>query len=83
MRRQLVMMTLAITSIVVIAFVLPLAFMVRTISADRATSQATADAQNVAQIIAGNRGRGGPGCADADFGRGDDLGFLRGRHRCR
>ena len=55
MRRQLVMMTLAITSIVVIAFVLPLAFMVRTISADRATSQATADAQNVAQIIAGNR----------------------------
>jgi signal transduction histidine kinase len=54
-RRQLVTMTLAITSIVVIAFVLPLAFLVRTIAADRATSQATADAQNVAQIIAGNR----------------------------
>lgn len=55
MRRQLVLMTLAITSIVVIAFVLPLAFLVRTIAADRATSQATADAQNVADVIAGNR----------------------------
>jgi signal transduction histidine kinase len=48
-------MTLAITSMVVIAFVLPLAFLVRTIAADRATSRANADAQYVGQIIAGNR----------------------------
>ena len=48
-------MTLAITSIVIIAFVLPLAFLVKTIAADRATSQANADAQYVGQIIAGNR----------------------------
>jgi signal transduction histidine kinase len=54
-RRQLVSMTLAITSMVVIAFVLPLAVLVRTIAADRATSQANADAQYVGQIIAGNR----------------------------
>jgi signal transduction histidine kinase len=55
MRRQLVLMTLAVTSIVVIAFVLPLAFLVRTIVADRAVSQANSDAQYVARIIAGNR----------------------------
>jgi signal transduction histidine kinase len=54
-RRQFVSMTLAITSIVIIAFVLPLAFLVKTIAADRATSQANADAQYVGQIIAGNR----------------------------
>lgn len=55
MRRQFVLMTVAITSMVVIAFVLPLAFLVRTIASDRATSQANADAQYVGQIIAGNR----------------------------
>ena len=55
MRRQLVLMTLAVTSIVVIAFVLPLGFLVRTIAADRAVSQANADAQYVGQLIAGNR----------------------------
>src|SRR5476651_1060218 len=54
-RRQFVLMTLAITSMVVIAFVIPLAFLVRTIAADRATSHANADAQYVGQIIAGNR----------------------------
>lgn len=48
-------MTVAITSMVVIAFVLPLAFLVRTIASDRAISQANADAQYVGQIIAGNR----------------------------
>ncbi|HEV7525753.1 MAG TPA: HAMP domain-containing sensor histidine kinase [Acidimicrobiia bacterium] len=55
MRRQIVSMTVAVTSIVVIAFVLPLMFLVRTIAADRATNKANADAQYVGQIIAGNR----------------------------
>ncbi len=55
MRRQFVLVTLAITSMVVIAFVIPLGFLVRTIAADRATSRASADAQQVGQIIAGNR----------------------------
>ena len=55
MRRQLVLMTLAVTSIVVIAFVIPLGFLVRTIAADRVVSQANADAQFVGQLIAGNR----------------------------
>jgi signal transduction histidine kinase len=54
-RRQIVLMTVAVTSMVVVAFVVPLMFLVRTIAADRATSKANADAQYVAQVIAGNR----------------------------
>ena len=53
MRRQLVVMTLAITSMIVIAFTVPLAVLVRTIAADRAISRANSDAQYVGQIIAG------------------------------
>lgn len=53
MRRQLVVMALAITSMVVIAFVVPLAFLVRTIASDRAITRANADAQYVGQLIAG------------------------------
>jgi signal transduction histidine kinase len=66
MRRQLVLMTLAVTSIVVIAFVVPLALLVRTIAADRAVSQANADAQYVGQLIAGNRGAAPALVAQAD-----------------
>jgi len=40
MRRQLVLMTLAITSMIVIAFIVPLAFLVRTIASDRAVTRA-------------------------------------------
>lgn len=53
MRRQLVLMTLAITSMIVIAFVVPLAFLVRTIASDRAVNRANSDAQYVGQLIAG------------------------------
>jgi signal transduction histidine kinase len=66
MRRQLVLMTLAVTSIVVIAFVVPLALLVRTIAADRAVSQANADAQYVGQLIAGNRSAAPDLVAQAD-----------------
>lgn len=52
MRRQLVLMTLAIASMIVIAFIVPLAFLVRTIAADRAVNRANSDAQYVGQIIA-------------------------------
>jgi signal transduction histidine kinase len=55
MRRELVLMTLAVTSIVVIAFVVPLAWLVHTIAADRAVSRASTDAQYVGQLIAGDR----------------------------
>jgi signal transduction histidine kinase len=53
MRRQFVLMTLAITSMVVIAFIVPLAFLVRTIASDRAVNHANSDAQYIGQIIAG------------------------------
>ena len=53
MRRQLVLMTLAITSMIVIAFIVPLAFLVRTIASDRAVAKASSDAQFVGQLIAG------------------------------
>lgn len=66
MRRQFVSMTMAITSMVVIAFVLPLAFLVRTIAADRATNQASNDAQYVGQVIAGNRATAPALVAQAD-----------------
>ncbi len=66
MRRQLALMTLAVTSIVVIAFVLPLALLVRTIAADRAVSQANADAQYVGQLIASDRSAAPSLVAQAD-----------------
>jgi signal transduction histidine kinase len=53
MRRQLVLMTLAITSMIVIAFIVPLAFLVRTIASDRAVTRANSDAQYIGQLIAG------------------------------
>jgi signal transduction histidine kinase len=55
MRRQLVLMTFAVTSIVVLAFMLPLAWLVHTIAADQAVSRADADAQSVAQLIVADR----------------------------
>src|SRR6516165_9150942 len=54
MRRQLVLMTFAVTSIVVLAFMLPLAWLVHTIAADQAVSRADADAQSVAQLLVAN-----------------------------
>jgi signal transduction histidine kinase len=68
MRRQLVLMTLAVTSIVVIAFVLPLGFLVRKIAADGAVSQANGDAQNIGQLIAANRSAAPALVAQADAG---------------
>jgi len=55
MRRQLVLMSFAVTSIIVIAFMLPLAVLIRAIAHDQAVSRANADAQSVAQLIAVNR----------------------------
>ncbi len=67
MRRQFVVMTLAVTSMVVIAFVVPLAFLLRTIASDRAVNQANSDAQYVGQIIAGvSRSDAPPLVAQAD-----------------
>jgi signal transduction histidine kinase len=66
MRRQLVLMTFAVTSIVVVAFLLPLGWLVHTIAADQAVSRANADAQSVAQLIVANRNAAAAIIAQAD-----------------
>lgn len=66
MRRQLILMTLAVTSIIVVAFVLPLAILVRTIASNRAITHANADAQYVGQIVAANRAGAPAVVAQAD-----------------
>ena len=47
MRRQLVLMAIATTSIVVLAFIVPLAVLVHTIAEDRAINRATTTAQSM------------------------------------
>ena len=51
MRRQLAVLVASTTSIVVIAFLLPLALLVRELAENRAVRDATQDAQNVALLV--------------------------------
>lgn len=51
MRRQLAVLVASTTSVVVIAFLLPLALLVRELAEDRAVQAATQDAQNVALLV--------------------------------
>jgi len=51
MRRRLVLVSLAITSMVVVAFVVPLAVLVRDLAADRARVAAEREAQDVARFL--------------------------------
>jgi signal transduction histidine kinase len=51
MRRQLVLLVAATTSLVLVAFLVPLALLVRTVVADRAVSVATQEAQALAPLI--------------------------------
>jgi signal transduction histidine kinase len=51
-RRQLVWLSAATTSLVVIAFLLPLAFLVRTLAEDRAVASALQEAQSLAVLLA-------------------------------
>lgn len=52
MRRQLSILVAATTSVVVVAFLLPLALLVRTFAADRALRAATQEAHSLAPIVA-------------------------------
>ncbi|MCW2500920.1 MAG: two-component sensor histidine kinase, partial [Frankiales bacterium] len=52
MRRQLVWLSAATTSLVVVAFLLPLAYLVRTLAEDRAVSSALQEAQSLAVLTA-------------------------------
>ncbi|MDQ1711213.1 MAG: hypothetical protein QOE45_663 [Frankiaceae bacterium] len=52
MRRQLRLLVAATTSLVLLAFLVPLALLLRTLAEDRAVAQAFQDAQNVAVVVA-------------------------------
>ena len=52
MRRRLVLLVLATTSLVVVAFLVPLALLVRSSAADRAVSAAAVDIQALAPLVA-------------------------------
>ena len=57
MRRQLVAVVAATTLLVVVAFLLPLGFLLRTLAADRAVAQAQQEAQGLAVVVAVVRSR--------------------------
>ncbi|MFF4937207.1 sensor histidine kinase [Micromonospora sp. NPDC000729] len=50
MRRRLTLLVAAVGVLVMVAFLVPLAVLVRTVAADRATAQATADAQRLVTV---------------------------------
>jgi signal transduction histidine kinase len=51
-RRRLALMAAATTSLVVVAFLIPLALLVRTVATDRAVSAATSQAQSLIPVVA-------------------------------
>src|SRR5216684_5658855 len=55
MRRQLALMATATTSMVVVAFLIPLAFLVQTIVRDRALNSAELEARSLAPVLATER----------------------------
>jgi signal transduction histidine kinase len=57
MRQRLAVLVAAAMSLVLAAFLLPLALLVRTVAADRAVSQATAEAQGLVSVIATGDGQ--------------------------
>ncbi|WP_433255536.1 HAMP domain-containing protein [Streptosporangium sp. CA-135522] len=52
MRRRLALLAVATTSLVLVAFLVPLAMLVSTVAAERATAGATAAAQSLAAVVA-------------------------------
>ncbi len=52
MRRQLALLAAAIASLVLVAFLIPLAVLVRTVAADRAVSAAASQAQSLVPVVA-------------------------------
>ncbi|HEY5246996.1 MAG TPA: hypothetical protein VIJ15_00895, partial [Dermatophilaceae bacterium] len=53
MRRNIALLMAATTSAVIIAFLIPLAMLVRTLAQDRAIAGASQEAQGVATLVAG------------------------------
>lgn len=52
MRRQVVLLVTATTLLVLLAFLLPLALLLRTLASDRAVAEATKEAQSIAVLVA-------------------------------
>src|SRR5215469_8711161 len=52
MRLRIVLLVLAISSLILVSFLVPLALLLRTFAAERATSAATAQAQWLAPLVA-------------------------------
>ena len=52
MRRRVLLLVAATTSLVLVAFLVPLALLVRTVAAERAVLAATADAQALTALVA-------------------------------
>lgn len=52
MRRRLALLAAATTSLVLVAFLVPLALLVRTVAADRAVNAATSQAQSLTPVVA-------------------------------
>lgn len=52
MRRRLALLAAVITSLVLVAFLVPLALLVRTVAANRAVDTATSQAQSLASVVA-------------------------------
>jgi signal transduction histidine kinase len=55
MSRRIVLLTLAVTSLVVIAFLVPLLSLVRNVAASQATIEATVQAQSTAALVTGDQ----------------------------
>ena len=52
MRRRLALLVAATMSLVLIAFLVPLAILLRAVAADRAVTAATAEAQSLTSLVA-------------------------------
>lgn len=52
MRRQVVLLVTATTLLVLIAFLVPMAFLIKALASDRAVAEATKEAQNLAVLVA-------------------------------
>ncbi|MFD0788349.1 two-component sensor histidine kinase, partial [Micromonospora azadirachtae] len=51
MRTRLALLVAAVSVLILIAFLVPLALLVRTVAEDRATVRATADAQSLVPVV--------------------------------
>jgi len=73
-RRQVALLVAATTLLVVVAFLLPLAVLIRTLATDRATAQALQEAQGLAVVVAVTApDRLGPAVALLDSGSPRDV----------